>query len=160
MDRVKSMGLDIPTMVATSGAFDILTPGHMELFRTMRRLGSFTVVLLNTDESIRQYKSKHRPLKTWETRAKILDCNKFVDVIIGLPENTPENAIRELKPDVWVKGNRPISEIVEAGEVYANGGAVVSLWTNYVESTTNYIAEAYQIFKLESKENQEDKPDF
>jgi rfaE bifunctional protein nucleotidyltransferase chain/domain len=138
-------------MVATSGAFDIITPGHIELFRTMRKLGSYTVVLLNYDESIKQYKNAARPVKPWEDRAVILDSIKFVDIVIGMPENTPVEAIRKLKPDIWVKGNRPLEEIVEGETVWANNGKVVCLWTNLEQSTTGYVEKAYQVYRLETE---------
>jgi len=144
--------IDRPAMVATSGAFDIITSGHIKLFETMRRLGSFTVVLLNTEESIRRYKSPARPIKEWQDRAMILDAMKHVAVVIGFDEADPRYAINKLKPHIWVKGNRPFDQIVEAKDVMAHGGTMVSLWTQYLDSTTGYIKKAHEVYVAESEE--------
>lgn len=139
-------------VVATSGAFDILTPGHIELFEYCRRLGTYVVVLLNTDESIQQYKSEHRPVKPWKDRAMILDGLRNVEHVIGLDEDDPRYAIGKLKPNVWVKGNRPRSEVVELEKVWSNGGVYVSLWTSFDQSSTKYIQKAAEIYLAETSE--------
>lgn len=133
---------DRPAMVATSGAFDIITPGHIKLFETMRRLGSFTVVLLNTDESIKQYKSPGRPVKEWQDRAVILDAMKHVDCVIGMAERDPILAVKKLKPQIWVKGNRAADTVVELPTIHGYGGVYVALWTPLSQSSTGYIQEA------------------
>jgi len=132
-------------VVATSGAFDILTPGHIRLFDYCRRLGTYVVVLLNTDESIKQYKSEYRPVKPWEDRAMILDSIRHVEHVIGFPEIDPIETIEKLKPDVWVKGNHPASELVELETVWLFGGTYVSLWTDLEQSSNGYIAKAAAI---------------
>ena len=127
-------------MVATSGAFDILTPGHIRLFQVMRSLGNMTVVLLNTDASIKSYKSPQRPVKPWEDRATILNALETVDVVIGFDEDDPIEAIKKLRPKIWVKGNRPHDVLVELETIWAYGGTYVSAWTPLEQSTTAYIA--------------------
>lgn len=139
-------------VVATSGAFDIITPGHVELFEYCRRLGTFVVVLLNTDASIQIYKSEHRPVKPWEDRAKILDSFRNVEHVIGFDEDDPKEAIEKLKPDIWVKGNRPASEVVEMDTVWRNDGIYVSVWTDYKQSSTGYIEKAAEIYLAETSE--------
>lgn len=147
-----SSGLGKLQVVATSGAFDILTPGHMELFEYCRRLGTYVVVLLNTDASIQRYKSEHRPVKPWKDRAVILDSLRHVEHVIGFDEDDPIDAINKLKPDVWVKGNRPVEEVVESSTVLACGGVYISLWTDFKQSSTNYIQKAAEIYLAETSE--------
>ena len=142
-------GLGQLQVVATSGAFDILTPGHIRLFEYCRRLGTYVLVLLNTDESIREYKGKHRPVKPWKDRAEILDSLKHVEHVIGMPEPDPRAAISMLKPDVWVKGNRPIGEVVEL-EAALDNGEFVSVWTHFQQSSSSYIEKAAKIYLAET----------
>jgi len=133
------------TVVATSGAFDIITPGHIELLRTCKTLGDYVVVFLNSEMSIKQYKGKHRPVKSNKARAEILDAIRYVGDVVLFSDETPKGVIWKLKPDIWVKGNRPKDEVVELETVWANGGVFISLWTNYKQSTTSYIDKAASI---------------
>jgi len=139
-------------VVATSGAFDIITPGHIQLLEYCRRLGTYVIVLLNTDESIQGYKGEHRPVKPWMDRAVILDNITSVEDVIGMAERDPIAAIRKLKPDVWVKGNRPAAEVVELYPVLEYGGTYVSVWTDCEQSSTGYIEKAAETYLAETSE--------
>lgn len=115
-------------VVFTNGCFDILHPGHVELFQKARRLGTKLIVGVNSDRSVRAIKGSPRPFLNENARAFLLSELRSVDEVRIFDENTPERLIRELKPDVLVKGGDWTPEqIVGADFVLKNGGKVFSI---------------------------------
>ncbi len=112
-------------VVFTNGCFDVLHRGHVELLRFAKGLGDVLVVGLNTDDSVRRLKGPDRPINALEDRAAVLLALKWVDFVVPFPEDTPERVIRELRPDVLVKGgDYTLEEIVGAKFVLSYGGKV------------------------------------
>jgi len=89
--------------VFTNGCFDILHRGHMELLRYCRTLG-YVVVGLNSDSSVRKLKGTDRPFFSQQDRQFVLQSCKYVDEVIIFDEETPFELIKEVKPDIIVKG--------------------------------------------------------
>jgi len=89
--------------IFTNGCFDILHRGHLELLRYCHSLGK-VIVGLNSDKSVRQLKGHHRPINTEKDRKFFLESLSFVDEVIIFHENTPYNLIKQIKPDIIVKG--------------------------------------------------------
>lgn len=115
-------------VVFTNGCFDILHPGHIDLLERARALGTKLIVGINSDKSVKAIKGKNRPYIDQESRATILSGLKTVDEVRIFDELTPENLIKEIKPDVLVKGGDwKENEIIGADFVKANGGEVFSL---------------------------------
>jgi D-sedoheptulose 7-phosphate isomerase len=128
------------TVVFTNGCFDILHPGHIDLLRRAKQLGTRLVVGINSDESVRKIKGPERPFTNQDERAEVLKALSSVDDVVIFDEPTPERLIKEIKPDVLVKGGdwKP-NEIIGADFVIANGGKVVSLPFLDGYSSTNII---------------------
>ena len=100
-------------VVFTNGCFDILHPGHISLLRMAKRYGDKLIVGLNTDNSIRQIKGIYRPINTLEFRKAVLEGVRYVDEVLPFDEITPYNLIKEIQPDVLVKGGDwPVEKIV------------------------------------------------
>jgi D-sedoheptulose 7-phosphate isomerase len=115
-------------IVFTNGCFDLLHPGHVDLLERARALGDRLIVGINSDESVRSIKGPGRPIQTAEARKAVLLGLRSVDEVLVFDEPTPERLIKEVKPDVLVKGGDwKIEEIVGADFVIANGGEVHSL---------------------------------
>ncbi len=115
-------------VVFTNGCFDIIHPGHIDLLRRARALGSKLIVGINSDSSVRKIKGKRKPFQNQADRAEILSGVRFVDEVRIFDDLTPEKLIREIKPDVLVKGGDwEIKEIVGANFVIENGGEVFSI---------------------------------
>ena len=115
-------------IVFTNGCFDILHPGHIDLLTRARNLGTKLIVGINSDESVRAIKGANRPFLSQDERRAILEGLKAVDEVRIFDENTPENLVREIKPDVLVKGGDwKIEEIIGADFVLQTGGEVYSL---------------------------------
>ena len=115
-------------VVFTNGCFDLLHPGHVDLLNRAKALGDKLIVGVNSDESVRSIKGFGRPVQTAEARKAVLMGLKAVDEVLIFQDLTPERLIREVRPDVLVKGGDwKESEIVGADFVKANGGEVHSL---------------------------------
>jgi D-glycero-beta-D-manno-heptose 1-phosphate adenylyltransferase len=128
-------------VVFTNGCFDLIHPGHVDLLKKARACGTKLIVGLNSDRSVRAIKGDSRPFLNQTARAAILRELRPVDEVRIFEENTPERLIREIKPDVLVKGGDwTIEQIVGADFVLENGGEVFSIPFTEDFSTTK-IAE-------------------
>jgi len=137
LSLLKSVGKKI---VFTNGCFDILHKGHVMYLEQARKQGDFLVLGLNSDCSIRSIKGPDRPINKEESRARVLAALGCVDLIVLFKEETPLNLIKQVMPDVLVKGaDWPIEKIVGAKEVIAHGGAVITVPMVESFSTTNLI---------------------
>lgn len=115
-------------IVFTNGCFDIIHPGHIDLLERAKALGTRLIVGINSDESVRKIKGADRPFLNERERAAILIGLSAVDEVRIFGEPTPEKIIREIRPDVLVKGGDwPTSEIIGSDFVMQNGGKVFSL---------------------------------
>ncbi len=131
------------TVVATGGCFDILHPGHVHTLRAARRLGDRLVVLVNDDESVRRLKGPERPLQAVEDRCAVLRALADVDEVVVFSEDTPVEALRRLRPDVFVKGgDYTAADLPETAVLAAWGGAVVTVPFLAGRSTTEVVSRA------------------
>ena len=91
-------------IVFTNGCFDIIHPGHIFILEQAKLKGDILVVGLNSDQSIKGFKSDLRPICTQDDRAYVLAGLASVDYIFIFNEATPKNIIMEISPDILVKG--------------------------------------------------------
>lgn len=128
------------TVVFTNGVFDLLHPGHVDILLAARREGDALVVGLNTDGSVRRLKGEGRPVRTTAERAVVLAALEFVDVVVAFDDDTPIALVRQLRPDVLVKGgDYTEATIVGAPEVRSWNGRVVVVPLTPGHSTTSTI---------------------
>ena len=110
----------------TNGVFDLLHRGHVETLREARSHGDVLVVGLNSDASARRLKGPERPFQSHSDRAAILAALRCVDAVTVFEEDTPEELIRALLPDVLVKGaDYSEHQIAGARDVREVGGEVI-----------------------------------
>ena len=115
-------------IVFTNGCFDVLHPGHFELLKQAKAHGTRLIVGINSDESVRRIKGNGRPLFNQDERKQMLLSLESVDEVRVFDESTPERLIREITPDVLVKGGDwRDGEIIGADFVRENGGKVVTV---------------------------------
>ena len=128
------------TVVFTNGCFDILHLGHVDYLEKARAKGDRLVIGLNTDDSVARLKGPTRPLNNEYSRARLLASLAFVDALTHFGEDTPYELIKELLPDILVKGNDYLAEnIVGADIVISNGGRVETIELVQGFSTTSMI---------------------
>ncbi|HUS73377.1 MAG TPA: bifunctional heptose 7-phosphate kinase/heptose 1-phosphate adenyltransferase [Sedimentisphaerales bacterium] len=92
------------TIVFTNGCFDVMHRGHTEFLKFCRQQGDIVVVGLNSDGSVKTIKGPDRPINNQYDRAAVLAALETVDYITVFDEPDPLNLIKQVKPDVLVKG--------------------------------------------------------
>lgn len=123
-------------IVFTNGCFDILHRGHVEYLQKAKELGDLLVLGLNSDSSVKRLKGESRPINNEKDRAIILSALECVDYIIIFNEDTPFELIKNLKPDILVKGgDYKIENVV--GREYAKETMIIDFVDGY--STTKII---------------------
>lgn len=137
---LRQAAADGKKIVFTNGCFDILHAGHVQYLEEARGMGDILVVGLNSDSSVTRLKGSERPVNNERDRYLVLQALRAVDYVIIFQEDTPYELIREIQPDVLVKGGDwAPEEIVGSDIVLSKGGVVSSL--RFVEglSTTGVI---------------------
>jgi rfaE bifunctional protein nucleotidyltransferase chain/domain/rfaE bifunctional protein kinase chain/domain len=130
-------------LVATGGCFDLLHAGHVATLRAARRLGDALVVCLNSDESVRRLKGPDRPLVAAVDRCRVLEAFEDVDAVVVFDEDTPDEVLRRVRPDVWAKGGDYAgSELPEAAVLQEWGGQAVVLPYLPGRSTSHLVTAA------------------
>jgi len=115
-------------VVFTNGVFDILHIGHISYLAKAHELGDKLVIGLNADASVKRLKGDTRPINNQYNRALLLAALFYVDAVVVFEEDTPQQLIASILPDVLVKGaDYSIENIVGAKEVLANGGTVKTI---------------------------------
>ncbi len=135
-------------VVFTNGCFDIIHAGHIDYLSKAKALGDVMIVGLNSDDSVQRIKGKKRPILKESERAFILTNIEHVDYVVIFNEDTPEQLIAKLIPDILVKGaDWDIEDIVGKDIVLANGGKVKTITFVNEQSTSkiiNIILERYK----------------
>ena len=130
-------------MVFTNGVFDLLHAGHVALLEAARAEGDALIVGVNTDASVRRLGKgpmAERPVVGEDQRARVLAALAAVDCVVLFAEDTPLALIRQLRPDVLVKGaDYAADAIVGAADVESWGGRVVRVPLVKDQSTTNLL---------------------
>tara|TARA_B100002019_G_scaffold293159_1_gene319061 strand:+ start:1077 stop:2237 length:1161 start_codon:yes stop_codon:yes gene_type:complete len=124
-----------PTVVFTNGCFDLLHRGHVEMLKASKALGEHLVVGLNTDASVKRLKGDTRPINNETDRKVVLESLDFVDEVILFDEDTPQQLIERIRPDIITKGGDYTIDTVVGNEL----AKVVIIPTVENQSTTNTI---------------------
>ena len=134
-------------IVFTNGCFDIVHAGHISSFKQAKAFGDILVVGLNADASIRRIKGEKRPIVDQVNRAVLISELQTVDYVVIFEEDTPENLIRMIKPDVLVKGKDWEGKPVAGDEfVRSCGGEVKYIDLVSGLSTTNIINKILDVY--------------
>jgi rfaE bifunctional protein nucleotidyltransferase chain/domain len=78
--------------------------GHLKVLESCKKFGDVLVLGLNSDASTRRLKGPKRPILTGKERAELLAGFEVVDYVTFFSEDTPEELIKLVQPDVLVKG--------------------------------------------------------
>ena len=125
----------------SNGCFDLLHPGHMATINAAKAACDRLIIGLNDDASIKRLKGKKRPIQPEEIRAEILSSLTNVDAVVIFAEDTPIKILKNLKPDIFIKGgDYKIEMLPEANIIKAYGGEIIL--TNLLKghSTTKTIS--------------------
>lgn len=128
------------TVVATNGCFDILHVGHVRYLQKTKSFADYSIVLLNSDKSVRSIKGEGRPINNENDRAEILSALSCVDYVVLFDEDSPRSLLDEIKPDVYTKGADYSMETLPEADIMKKNNTKVE-FIDFVEgkSTTKTI---------------------
>lgn len=98
-------------IVATSGGYDPIHPGHISCIIDSKQYGDTLVVIVNGDAFLTA--KKGRPFQNLETRSLIVSGIVGVDYVVPFEiegDQTVSRALEMLKPDVFTKGGDRVDE--------------------------------------------------
>ena len=104
-------------VVFANGCFDILHRAHIDLLEFAKSQGDYLVIGLNSDESVKKMKGKNRPVNSENDRKRVLEAICYVDEVIIFGEETPYKLIKDVCPDIIVKGGDYISTDVVGSDL-------------------------------------------
>ncbi len=115
-------------IVFTNGCFDLLHLGHIDYLAKAAEEGDLLIIGLNSDSSTRALKGPNRPINGQEQRAMVLASMQFVNAVVLFDDSTPLELIRQIQPDILIKGGdyKP-EEIVGFDIVKAKNGMVKTI---------------------------------
>lgn len=116
-------------IVFTNGVFDILHLGHIDYLSKAKDHGDILIVGVNSDSSAKRLgKGNNRPITDETSRSTIIASLSFVDAVVLFDEDTPYNLIKEVQPDILVKGaDYKAEDIVGYDIVMAKGGRIETI---------------------------------
>lgn len=126
-------------IVLVNGSFDIMHAGHVKFLNEAKRHGDVLLVLVNSDESIRQYKGPNRPIIKERERAEVVAAISVVDYVTLFDELQPRDIITRVRPDIYCNGSDWGRYCVEREAVESGGGQVVIINRKKSEATTSEI---------------------
>lgn len=128
-------------IVFTNGCFDILHAGHVSYLQQARAQGDRLVLAINTDESVAQLKGQGRPINTASRRLAVLAGLASVDWVTCFEGDTPEALLREIQPDILVKGGDYDKKGVVGWEIVEAYGGEVKVMGMTPNCSTTAIVE-------------------
>ena len=135
-------------VVFTNGCYDLLHVGHVRFLKAARKLGGALVLALNSDASVRRIKGPKRPVTRENERAEVMSALSSVDIVTIFHEDDPYNIIKDIVPDVLVKGGDwALDKIIGADIVKAAGGKVLNVPYIKGKSTTNVIEKVLKYYR-------------
>ncbi len=138
------------SIVLTNGCFDLIHVGHIRYLEEAKAQGDILVAALNSDASVRRLKGEGRPILPESERAEILAAFSCVDFVTIFKEDTVEQVLLTLKPDVHAKGSDYTTDTVPEREtVRAYGGRIAITGGPKVKNTSELIRDISAGFKHE-----------
>ena len=128
------------TFVVTNGCFDILHVGHVRYLQKTKKYADYSIVMLNSDISVKSIKGESRPINCEEDRAEILSSLSCVDYVVLFDEKSPANLLENIKPNVYTKGADYTLETLPERDIALKNNIKVE-FIEFVDgkSTTNVI---------------------
>ena len=126
--------------VATNGCFDILHVGHIRYLKKTKSFADYSIVMLNSDSSVKMLKGEDRPINNENDRAELLTSLSCVDYVVLFEEKSPAKLLERIKPDVYTKGADYTLETLPEREIVEKNNIKVE-FIEFVDgkSTTNVI---------------------
>lgn len=112
------------TIATLNGSFDLMHAGHLEMIYQASLQADILIVALNTDQSIKAYKSPLRPIIPLEQRLRMMAAIEMVDYVTWFDETDPCAVLAKIRPHVHVNGAEYGEQCIEAETVHMYGGQI------------------------------------
>lgn len=134
-------------IVFTNGCYDLIHAGHVKFLQKAKKLGDILILAINSDSSVRRIKGPKRPVMPEHERAEVLAALECVDIVTIFHENDPFNIVKDIVPDVLVKGGDwKMGTIIGADIVEAAGGRTTNIKYEKGNSTTGIIERVVEAY--------------
>lgn len=120
--KVRSLRAAGKTIATLNGSFDLLHAGHLYILFQAKLQADCLIVALNSDESIKAYKSLDRPIIPLQYRLEMMAAIECVDFVTWFHETNPCELLLKIRPDVHVNGAEYGENCIEAKTVESFGG--------------------------------------
>ena len=110
------------TIATLNGSFDLMHAGHLQIIFEASQQADQLIVALNSDASIKAYKSPDRPIIPLEYRLQMMAALGFVDYVTWFDETDPRECLSKIRPHVHVNGAEYGQDCIEAETVRKHGG--------------------------------------
>ena len=136
------------TVALINGTFDIVHAGHVRYLNEAAKLADYLIVGINSDSSVKRYKSDKRPIVPQAERLEVIDSLKAVDFAVLFNETTADALIDKVQPDIYVKGGDYTEETLpETASVKKYGGKLAFIKVVEGCSTTNIIQKVLDVYQ-------------
>lgn len=106
-------------IIFVNGCFDVLHPGHIQLFKYAKSLGDYLIVAIDSDKRVSEMKGPERPIFSQSDRSQTLEAIRYIDVVhIFDSKEDLENLLKSIAPDIMIVGSDWKGKEV-VGEQYA-----------------------------------------
>ena len=106
-------------IIFVNGCFDVLHPGHIQLFKYAKSLGDYLIVAIDSDKRVSEIKGPERPIFSQSDRSQTLEAIRYIDVVhIFDSKEDLENLLKDIAPDIMIVGSDWKGKEV-VGEQYA-----------------------------------------
>ena len=133
-------------IITTNGSYDIIHSGHVKSLYESKSQGDVLVVGVNSDKSVKIYKSKDRPIISEKDRMETLAGLGCVDYVFKFDETTPHKFIEKIKPDVHTNSSDYGENCVEKDAVLKVGARLHLLKKYKGMSTSEIIKKILNIY--------------
>ena len=149
-------------IVFTNGCFDIIHSGHVLMLEECKKYGDILIVAINSDNSVKLNKGDNRPIVPMLERMTIIAALEFVDYVFCFEEENPFRYIKDLKPDVYIKGgDYNVENMVGKGigyneiKDYCKDIKLINFKKNI--STTDIIDKVLKVYGSDNKDDRRSK---
>ena len=132
-----------PRVVLANGCFDLLHVGHVRYLDDAASRGDLLVVAMNTDESVARLKGEGRPVVTLADRSEVIAALACVDRVTSFDEDTLEETLRSLRPNVHAKGTDYTPKDIPERDVDEELGIEIAICGDpKTRSSSEYLGES------------------
>lgn len=135
------------SIATLNGSFDLMHAGHLDIIFAASTQADILILALNSDASIKAYKSSDRPIIPLQYRIDMMAAIACIDYITWFDETDPRNILSIIRPDVHVNGVEYGENCIEAVTVKEHGGRLHLVPRTPGLATSNIISKIIDIEK-------------